>query len=128
MRAGMVVLLTAVALTSSACQGGGVRATADPGAGPGARPEARVASGDEARSAPLVAGRDEARAATPAAARGEDRLAPLRAVATTSLVGDVVRAVGGDAVAVTVLVPIGSDPHAFDPTPRDIAAGAGGGR
>jgi len=46
----------------------------------------------------------------------------LRAVATTTIVGDVVQAVGGDAIALTVLLPIGVDPHTFEPTPQDVAA------
>lgn len=45
----------------------------------------------------------------------------LQVVATTSLVGDVVKQVGGDLVAVEVLLPYGSDPHSYQPTPRDIA-------
>lgn len=46
----------------------------------------------------------------------------LRVVATTPLVGDVVRVVGGDRVELTVLVPAGTDPHGFEPAPRDAAA------
>jgi len=45
----------------------------------------------------------------------------LRVVATTTIVGDVVRQVGGDAIALTVLLPVGADPHAFDPSPQDMA-------
>ncbi|MFQ5576489.1 MAG: metal ABC transporter solute-binding protein, Zn/Mn family, partial [Anaerolineae bacterium] len=45
---------------------------------------------------------------TPAAsAAGE----PLRVVATTGIIADWVSRVGGDAVALTVLVPSGVDPH-----------------
>jgi ABC-type Zn uptake system ZnuABC Zn-binding protein ZnuA len=46
----------------------------------------------------------------------------LRVVATTSLVGDVVRNVGGDLIELTTLMSPGTDPHAFEPTPRDAAA------
>jgi ABC-type Zn uptake system ZnuABC Zn-binding protein ZnuA len=46
----------------------------------------------------------------------------LRVVATTTIVGDVVRQVAGDAVSLTVLLPPGTDPHTFDPRPQDIAA------
>jgi ABC-type Zn uptake system ZnuABC Zn-binding protein ZnuA len=42
-------------------------------------------------------------------------------VATTTIVGDVVEEVGGEAIALTVLLPRGADPHSFDPTPRDVA-------
>jgi ABC-type Zn uptake system ZnuABC Zn-binding protein ZnuA len=46
----------------------------------------------------------------------------LRVVASTSILGDVVRNVGGDAVDVTVLIAPGQDPHAYEPSPRDVAA------
>ncbi len=46
----------------------------------------------------------------------------LRVVATTSIVADVVGQVGGDRIALTVLLPVGSDPHAFEPSPQDVAA------
>ncbi len=40
-------------------------------------------------------------------------------VATTSIVGDVVANVAGERVKLAVLVPIGADPHSYDPTPSD---------
>ncbi len=46
--------------------------------------------------------------------------APVAVVATTSIVGDVVAQVGEDRVALTVLMPLGTDPHTFEPTPRDV--------
>ncbi len=46
----------------------------------------------------------------------------LRVVATTTVVGDVVRAVGGDAIDLTTLMPLDGDPHTFEPTPRDVIA------
>ncbi len=46
---------------------------------------------------------------------------PLQVVATTTLIGDVVSAVGGDAIALAVLMPPGADPHSFQPTPQDVA-------
>ncbi len=45
----------------------------------------------------------------------------LLVVATTSLVGNVVHNIGGDRVTVEVLLPLGSDPHSFSPTPRDAS-------
>lgn len=45
----------------------------------------------------------------------------LKVVATTTLVGDIVRQIGGDAIHLTVLLPVGSDPHSYEPTPQDIA-------
>lgn len=41
---------------------------------------------------------------------------------TTTIVGDIVRAVGSPVVSVTVLVPPGADPHAFQPAPGDVRA------
>jgi ABC-type Zn uptake system ZnuABC Zn-binding protein ZnuA len=43
-------------------------------------------------------------------------------VATTSLIGDVARQVGGSLVDVRVLLPSGADPHAYEPRPQDVAA------
>lgn len=45
----------------------------------------------------------------------------LRVVATTSIVGDIVRNVGGEAIELSVLLPVGTDPHAFSATPQDVA-------
>jgi ABC-type Zn uptake system ZnuABC Zn-binding protein ZnuA len=46
----------------------------------------------------------------------------LRVVATTNIVGDVVGNVGGDRIALTVLMDVGVDPHTYVSTPSDIAA------
>ncbi|KAF0108262.1 MAG: ABC transporter substrate binding protein [Anaerolineaceae bacterium] len=46
----------------------------------------------------------------------------LNVLATTSIVADVVAQVGGDFVTLTVLLPAGTDPHAFSPQPQDAAA------
>jgi ABC-type Zn uptake system ZnuABC Zn-binding protein ZnuA len=45
----------------------------------------------------------------------------LKVVATTTIIGDVVSQVGGDFIDLSVLLPVGTDPHSFDPTPQDIA-------
>lgn len=45
----------------------------------------------------------------------------LTVVASTSIVGDVVRRVAGSAATVDVLMPVGQNPHAYEPTPRAIA-------
>ncbi len=45
----------------------------------------------------------------------------LRVLATTTLVGDVVGNITGEAVELSVLLPIGADPHSFTPTPQDVA-------
>ena len=44
----------------------------------------------------------------------------LQVMATTSMVGNIVRQVGGDRVSVDVLLPLGTDPHSFTPTPNDV--------
>ena len=45
----------------------------------------------------------------------------LKVVATTTIVGDVVSQVGGEFIELSVLLPVGTDPHSFDPNPQDIA-------
>ncbi len=54
---------------------------------------------------------------TPAATDGR-----LKVLATTTIVGDVVNQVGGTDIALTVLMPVGADPHDFQPRPQDAAA------
>ncbi len=49
----------------------------------------------------------------------------LRVVATTTIVGDVVARVGGETIQLTVLLPVGADPHTYEPTPADLTAVAG---
>jgi len=44
---------------------------------------------------------------------------PVRAVATTTIVADLVRQVGGGRVAVDCLMAAGIDPHSYKATPRD---------
>jgi manganese/zinc/iron transport system substrate-binding protein len=56
-------------------------------------------------------------AAEPAAAQGR----PLEVVATTAMIGDAVKAVGGERVRVEVLLGQGVDPHLYKPTRADIA-------
>ena len=45
----------------------------------------------------------------------------LRVVATTTIVGDVVLQVGGDAIDLVVLLPPNADPHNYEPSPQDVA-------
>jgi ABC-type Zn uptake system ZnuABC Zn-binding protein ZnuA len=47
--------------------------------------------------------------------------AALNVVATTTIIADVARSIGGDRITVTTLVPPDSDEHAWQPTPRDAA-------
>lgn len=44
----------------------------------------------------------------------------LKVVATTSIVYDIVKQVGGGLIDLDLLLPIGVDPHSFEPTPQDI--------
>lgn len=44
----------------------------------------------------------------------------LNVIATTSIIADVARNVGGDLVIVDSLVPVNADEHAFQPTPADL--------
>ncbi|NDJ35926.1 MAG: zinc ABC transporter substrate-binding protein [Chloroflexi bacterium] len=45
---------------------------------------------------------------------------PLTVIATTSIIGDVVAQVGGDAIALTVLMEPGQDPHSYEPSAGDL--------
>ncbi|WP_445679282.1 metal ABC transporter substrate-binding protein [Radicibacter daui] len=53
---------------------------------------------------------------------GPAAAAPLKVVATFSIIGDIVRQVGGEEVSVTSLVAPGGDAHTFEPTPADARA------
>lgn len=46
---------------------------------------------------------------------------PVRVAATTGFIGDMVRNVGGDRVALTVIAPPTADPHSFEPKPSVLA-------
>ncbi len=46
----------------------------------------------------------------------------LKVLATTNIVGDLVRNVGGDNIELITMLPIGSDPHTFTPTPQDVTS------
>lgn len=63
-----------------------------------------------------TSGSTAAPTAAPAASGGKR----LQVIATTSLVGDAVRQVAGNAADVTVLLPLGADAHSYEPTPQDI--------
>ncbi|UCH60464.1 MAG: zinc ABC transporter substrate-binding protein [Anaerolineales bacterium] len=46
----------------------------------------------------------------------------LKVIATTSILGDVVSNVAGELVTLSVLLPPGTDPHSYEPTPQEMAA------
>ena len=45
---------------------------------------------------------------------------PLPVAATTGFIGDMARNVGGERVRVSVAVPLGADPHSFEPRPSTL--------
>lgn len=56
--------------------------------------------------------------AAPSSTRAADR---PRVVASFSILADVVGRVGGDAIDLETLISLGSNPHAFEPSARDVA-------
>lgn len=53
---------------------------------------------------------------------GRAQAAPMPVVASFSILGDMVRQIGGGDVAVTTIVGPDADAHAFEPTPKDARA------
>ncbi len=80
-------------------------------------------SGDDDGDAPAATAAQETPAATAQAqAQAEpEPPEPIRVVVTTSIVADWVASVGGDHVDVFSLVPVGVDPHGFQPGAQDVA-------
>jgi ABC-type Zn uptake system ZnuABC Zn-binding protein ZnuA len=58
---------------------------------------------------------------------GTDSGGSLEVVATTTEIGDWVRAVGGEQVSVDQVLEPNTDPHEYEPRPSDVAAAAGAG-
>jgi ABC-type Zn uptake system ZnuABC Zn-binding protein ZnuA len=73
-------------------------------------------------TAAVLAGCGRAADAPAAPSSGESSPARPRVVATTAMLGDVVADVGGEAIELTVLIPLEVDPHAFEPSPVDAMA------
>lgn len=61
-------------------------------------------------------------ACTPAAPTTPAAAGQINILATTSLVADAVRQVGGDYIHLSILLPTGADPHSYEPAPQDVAA------
>jgi len=59
-------------------------------------------------------------AATPSLTRTQTP-GPPRVLAVESFLADIAQNVAGDRLAVETLIPLGVDPHAYQPTPRDAA-------
>lgn len=51
-----------------------------------------------------------------------ERDEPIQIVATTAIAGDLIAQVAGGAAGVTVLMPIGTDPHDFQPSSQQVAS------
>lgn len=51
--------------------------------------------------------------------------APIKVVATTSIIGDIAAQVGGDAISLTTLIAPGQDSHSFEPGAQQLASVAG---
>ena len=45
----------------------------------------------------------------------------LRVVATTTILADVVNQISGDSIQLDTLLPVGVDPHSFQPSPQDLS-------
>ena len=63
--------------------------------------------------------------ANPPSALDSGRSDKIKVVATTTILGDVVQRVGGEAIDLTILLPTGVDPHSFEPAPKDLTAVTG---
>ena len=103
-RLARLAMLLLLGLLLAACGGA-------PGSSQPVAPEAGAEHGDEHAAA---TGGIELHAVT--LAPGEK----LRIVATTNIVADVVRQVGGDRIELTALLPPGTDPHSYQATPDDL--------
>ncbi len=102
------VLVAAIAASAlvAAC-------AAPPAASPTVAPTT-PAEASPAAETPMPAAPASTEAAPPAAA--------LRVVALESFIADIAQNVAGDRLTVKALIPPGVDPHAYQPTPMDVAA------
>lgn len=58
---------------------------------------------------------------SPTAAADPTSQPPLRVLAVETFLADIAQNVAGDRLQVEALIPLGLDPHAFEPTPQDVA-------
>ncbi|MBI4506970.1 MAG: zinc ABC transporter substrate-binding protein [Chloroflexi bacterium] len=109
----------------------GERSTVTPPAGgtqeaPGAKPASAPTTAPAAQPAKPAAVSSQAPAAS---AKPQASAAPtgpkLKVVATFSVLGDLVKQVGGDRVDLAVIVGPEGDAHTFEPSPADVASLAG---
>ena len=112
----LVVLLSLVACSDGASTPAPEPATQVPAqAAPTAVPPAQAA--------PTAVPPTAAPPAQPAPAPAPEVMAePVSVVTTTNIVADWIGNVGGDRVEVLSLLPVGADPHAYQPGAQDVAA------
>ena len=117
----LVVLLSLVACSDGASTPAPEPATQVPAqAAPTAVPPATA---PPAQPAPTAAPPTAAPAAQPAPAPTPEVMAePVSVVSTTNIVADWIGNIGGDRVEVLSLLPVGADPHAYQPGAQDVAA------
>jgi ABC-type Zn uptake system ZnuABC Zn-binding protein ZnuA len=58
--------------------------------------------------------------ASPAARSGSAPAQPIRVLAVETFLSDIAENVAGDRLKVEALIPVGLDPHAFEPAPSDV--------
>jgi len=61
-------------------------------------------------------------AATQSPAPGAVATRSIKIIATTTILGDIVKQIGKEAIELRILLPAGSDPHTFEPAPQDVIA------
>jgi ABC-type Zn uptake system ZnuABC Zn-binding protein ZnuA len=116
------VVTLVLAWTLAAC-GGATQPAANQATSPAAtNPTTAPAATSDAPTEPAATTDAATAAPTEPAATSAASGEKLKVVATTSLVGDAVRRVAGDAVDLTVMLPIGTDTHSYEPTPQDVVA------
>ncbi len=80
-----------------------------------------AAAAQQPQSAPTTQQQQPAATALPSRALGAP-VEKIRVVTTTNIVADWARTVGGDRVDVFSLLPVGADPHSFQPGAQDVVA------
>ena len=117
----LVVLLSLVACSDGASTTAPEPATQVPAqAAPTAVPPTAA---PPAQAAPTAVPPTAAPAAQPAPAPTPEVMAePVSVVSTTNIVADWIGNIGGDRVEVLSLLPVGADPHAYQPGAQDVAA------
>jgi len=112
-------------LALTACGGATGATTASSGASAnGTTAAASTAASGTGESSPAANATASAVGAAEASGSGQSTATgtQIRAVATTSILADLITNVGGDRVTVTALLPPGADPHTFAPSPNEARA------